>query len=119
MSAEEDACRSLMKAHDLSFNRAVRSGDFREMLSRFADDAEHVCLRVFLSDHFRGRDAIAQAYAEQPPDDTIELLEIIDGDPVVARYSWSQDEGTQSGRMVLHERAGLIERLIVTFGHEG
>jgi ketosteroid isomerase-like protein len=106
-----------MEAHVLSFNRAVSSGDFREMLSRFADDAELVFEGV-PAGPFRGRDAIAQAYAEQPPDDTIELLEIVEGDPVVARYSWSQDEGAQSGRMVLHERAGLIERLIVTFERE-
>ena len=87
------------------------------MLSRFADDAELVFEGVPVVP-FRDRDASAQAYAEQPPDDTIELLEIIDGDPVVARYSWSQDEGAQSGRMVLHERAGLIDRLVVTFERE-
>jgi ketosteroid isomerase-like protein len=80
-----------MEAHVSSFNRAVLSGDYTEMLSRFADDAELVFEGV-PAGPFRGRDAIARAYAEQPPDDTVELLEIIDGNPVVARYSWSATE---------------------------
>jgi len=110
----EGVGRSLMEAHVSSFNRAVLSGDYTEMLSRFTDDAELAFEGVPVGP-FRGRDSIERAYAEQPPDDTIILLEILDGDPVIARYSWSQDEGRQSGKMVLHERAGLIDRLLVTF----
>jgi len=103
-----------MEAHVSSFNRAVQSGDYTEMLSRFADDAELVFEGV-PAGPFRGRDAIARAYAEQPPDDTITLLEVLGGNPAIARYSWSRDDGRQSGRMILHERGGLIERLLVTF----
>jgi steroid Delta-isomerase len=114
MSDGEDVGLSLMKAHVSSFNRAVGSGDYTEMLSRFSDDAELVFVGVPVGP-FRGRDEIERAYAEQPPDDTIELLEILNGNPVVARYSWSREGGVQSGRLVLHERAGLIDRLVVTF----
>ena len=114
MRGRDGGGKILMEAHVSSFNRAVQSGDYTEMLSRFADDAELVFEGVPVGP-FRGRAAIARAYAEQPPDDTVELLEIIDGNPVVARYSWSRDGGVQSGRMLLNERAGRIERLVVTF----
>jgi hypothetical protein len=114
MADGEDVGRSLMEAHVSSFNRAVLSGDYTEMLSRFIDDAELVFEGVPVGP-YRGRDSIERAYAEQPPDDTIILLEVLDGNPVIARYSWSRDDERQSGRMVLHERAGLIDRLLVTF----
>ena len=57
---------SLMEAHVSSFNRAVLSGDYTEMLSRFTDDAELAFEGVPVGP-FRGRDSIERAYAEQPP----------------------------------------------------
>jgi len=109
--------RELLRAHIDSFNEAVRSGDFSVMLERFTPDAELSFDGVPVGP-FSGRAAIAQAYEEQPPDDTIELLGVEGDDPVVGRYSWSRDEGAQSGRMLLYERGGLIERLVVTFERE-
>jgi hypothetical protein len=70
MPGRDGGGKILMEAHVSSFNRAVQSGDYTEMLSRFADDAELVFEGV-PAGPFRGRDAIARAYAEQPPDDTV------------------------------------------------
>jgi len=80
--------------------------------------APSLCSRVFLSDRFEDE---TQSHRHMPSNHptTRSSCWSHDGDPVVARYSWSQDDGAQSGRMVLHERAGLIERLIVTFEREG
>jgi steroid delta-isomerase len=66
---------------------------------------------------FIGRDAIAAAYREQPPDDEVEILgsEVREG-VVVARYAWLRDEGRQAGEMRLTPRDGQIEKLVVTFG---
>jgi steroid delta-isomerase len=107
----------LLRAHVESFNDAVRSGDFSEMVERFAPDAELSFEGVPVGP-FSGKAAIVQAYEQQPPDDTIDLLGSEGHDPVVGRYSWSRDEGAQSGRMLLYERDGLIERLVVTFERE-
>jgi hypothetical protein len=112
MTAEQ-----LLRAHVDSFNDAVRSGEFSAMLERFTPDAELSFEGVPVGP-FSGRAAIAQAYEQQPPDDTLELLDVEGDDPVVGRYSWSRDEGAQSGRMLLYERDGLIERLVVTFERE-
>jgi len=109
--------QQLLHAHVASFNDAVRSGDFSAMLDGFTPDAELSFEGVPVGP-FSGRAAIAQAYAQQPPDDTIELLGVEGDDPVVGRYSWSSDEGAQSGRMLLYDRDGLIERLVVTFERE-
>jgi hypothetical protein len=59
---------------------------------------------------FEGREAIAAAYREQPPDDEIRLVEVDDGDPVVARYEWSRGGG---GTLTAGVVDGLIARLIV------
>jgi steroid Delta-isomerase len=107
-----------MEAHVAAFNEAVRSTDFSAMLARFTEDAELVFEGVPVGP-LKGREAIAQAYAERPPDDTVVLLEVAEGNPVVARYSWSRDSGAQSGRMLLYERDGLIQRLVITFESEG
>ena len=97
------------------FNGAVRSGDFAPMLEQFTDDAELVFEGVPVGP-FRGRDAIAAAYAERPPDDEVEVLGVEEQDgAIVAPYSWHADAGRQSGRMIFTTRDDKIARLVVTF----
>jgi hypothetical protein len=64
-----------------------------------------------------GRDAIAAAYREQPPDDQIELgsAEERDGGTIAARYAWLADDGREAGEMRLTPRDGRIAKLVVTF----
>jgi steroid Delta-isomerase len=105
----------MLVEHIRRFNEAVRSGDFEPMLEEFAPDAEMIFEGVPVGP-FAGRDAIAAAYAERPPDDEIVLLgePRVDGDVEESDYAW-EAEGTRAGRMILTSRDGQIARLVVTF----
>jgi ketosteroid isomerase-like protein len=105
----------LLAEHVERFNTSVRSGDFAAMVELFADDATLEFEGVPVGP-FHGREAIAAAYREQPPDDEIEVLEASeDGDVVVARYAWSRDEGRAAGDLRLTRDGDRIARLVVTF----
>jgi SnoaL-like protein len=99
------------------FNEGVRSGDFGLMLEQFADDAE-LAFEGLPVGPFRGKDAIARAYAAQPPDDEIVILRTRESsdDLVVADYAWKADPKTRAGSMILRLRDAEIDRLVVTFG---
>src|SRR4051794_31176191 len=119
MTARADAtpadAAALLAEHVGRFNAGVAAGDWAPMLEGFADDAVLVFEGVPVGP-FAGRDAIAAAYAAQPPDDTVEILESRpEADRVVAVYAWRRDSPTPSGRMILTARDGLIARLVVTF----
>jgi hypothetical protein len=58
----------LLAEHVDRFNAAVGSGDFGPMLELFTDDAALEFVGVPVGP-FEGREAIAAAYREQPPDD--------------------------------------------------
>jgi RimJ/RimL family protein N-acetyltransferase len=106
----------LLHAHVAAFNEGVRSGDFGPMLARFAADAELVFEGVPVGP-FRGRDAIAAAYRERPPDDEVRILdadERADG-LVVARYAWTKEPDTAAGEMRLSRDSETITSLVVTF----
>ncbi|HEV8463363.1 MAG TPA: nuclear transport factor 2 family protein [Gaiellaceae bacterium] len=103
----------LMHAHVRAFNHGVESGDWSPMLARFSDDAELHFVGP-PAGPFVGRDAIAAAYEEQPPDDRIVLLGVQEeGDhKVVAAYAWEKG-GT--GRLELEHDRGAVTRLTVIF----
>jgi steroid delta-isomerase len=105
----------MLAEHVERFNEAVRSGDFAPMLAAFASDAEMAFEGVPVGP-FAGREAIAAAYAAQPPDDEVVLLgePQADGDVEEADYAW-KFEGTRAGRMIVTSRDGQITRLVVTF----
>jgi hypothetical protein len=106
---------ALLAAHVARFNEAVRSGDYAPMLYGFAPDAEMVFEGV-PAGPFVGREAIAAAYAAQPPTDEVLLLGSAHEDDgvTVADYAWAAD-GRRAGRMILSAHDGLISRLVVTF----
>jgi steroid Delta-isomerase len=95
----------------------VRSGDFSRMLEQFTEDAELAFEGVPVGP-FRGKPAIEQAYAEQPPDDEIVILRTREsGDNlVVADYAWRANPSARAGSMILRLRDAEIDRLLVTFG---
>jgi steroid delta-isomerase len=105
----------MLAEHVRRFNEAVRSGDFGPMLDSFAPDAEMAFEGVPVGP-FVGREAIAEAYARQPPDDEVVLLgeSRIEGDVEESDYAWAS-AGTRAGRMILTAREGQIRRLVVTF----
>jgi steroid Delta-isomerase len=106
----------LLRDHVERFNTGVRSGDFGPMLERFADDAEMVFEGV-PAGPFAGRDAIAAAYREQPPDDEIVLLDVREDAAGVVRagYAWLAAPATEAGEMRLTHDDGRIVRLVVSF----
>ena len=106
---------SLLDDHVQRFNEGIRSGDFGPMVDAFTDDAELRFEGVPVGP-FAGREEIAAAYRDQPPDDEVEILGSEERDGViVARYAWLRD-GRQAGEMRLTPRDGQIGKLVVTFG---
>ena len=106
-----------LERHVDTFNTAVRTGDFAPLVALFDDDAtlEFEGLPI---GPFRGRAAIAAAYAAQPPTDTMTILGVrqeTDG-TVVEEFSWSADGGVRSGEMRLSVEGDRICRLVVSFG---
>jgi steroid Delta-isomerase len=100
--------------HISGFNAAVTEGDWSTFVAGFADDAvlEFVGPPV---GPFAGRDAIAAAYAANPPDDTISANGPArdDGDETVVPYRWNATGATGTMRFTEHD--GRIQRLVVTF----
>ena len=78
------------------------------MVAAFSADAE-VMFDGIPVGPFVGREAIAEAYRAQPPDDEIVLLED-DG-----TYAWASAPELPAGQMFLTERDGEITRLIVRY----
>ena len=105
----------VLLAHVDRFNAAVDSGTFTDMVEGFAADAEMSFEGVPVGP-FVGRREIAEAYARQPPSDTVLLLgrPRVEGDTVESDYAWT-GEGTRAGRMILTTSGEMIERLVVTF----
>ena len=86
------------------------------MLAGFAPDAEMVFEGVGVGP-LLGHEAIADAYAEHPPTDEVQLLGSAqsDGGVIVNDYAWASN-GERTGRILLTASDGAITRLVVTFG---
>jgi steroid delta-isomerase len=99
-------------AHVAAFNETVASGEWEQFSERFTDDATLAFAGVPVGP-FTGRAAIAAAYAEQPPTDTMTVTDVeTDGDLDVARFAWSAG-GT--GTMRLTWRDAEVAALTVAF----
>jgi len=98
--------------HVARFNTAVTSGDWTTFLTGFADDA------VMTFDGppvgpFNGKDQIAQGYATQPPEDTMEITSVHSAGAVdTVAFRWTRG-GT--GTMTIHRRDNLITNLGIAF----
>ena len=112
-----EALTAFLERHVETFNAAVRSGDFAPLVALFADDATLEFDGVPVGP-FHGRDAIAAAYAAQPPTDTMTVLDVRveDDRTVVEPFSWARDGGVRSGEMRLVVEDEHIRRLVVAFG---
>jgi steroid Delta-isomerase len=106
---------TLLERHVELFNQGIRTGDFAPMLAQFTDDAELVFEGVPVGP-FAGKQAIAEAYAANPPDDEVEILSVEKSEePIVAHYAWRADAGRKAGRMIISSRGDAIAKLVVTF----
>jgi cysteine desulfurase/selenocysteine lyase len=110
----------LLEDHVERFNAGVETGDFGRMVERFTEDAELVFEGIQVGP-FTGRQAIADAYRDQPPDDKVSIMsatERADG-TIVTRYGWLRDAGREAGEMRITRRGDRIARLVVTFDQPG
>jgi RimJ/RimL family protein N-acetyltransferase len=99
-------------------NAGVQSGEWESLAECFADDAVLEFDGV-PAGPFAGREAIAVAYRDRPPDDEVRILDAREDEGVVvARYSWSAAPEAQAGRLLLTRDGDKIARLVVTFEEE-
>jgi steroid delta-isomerase len=100
------------RAHIDRFNAAVTSGDWSAFIAGFHPEAVMTFVGPPVGP-FTGRDAIAEAYAADPPDDTMRLVDTTSGGGGdIVSFAWSRG-GT--GTMTLHYRDGLVSVLTVAF----
>jgi steroid delta-isomerase len=105
----------ILEDHVERFNAGVRSGDFTRMLENFAPDATMTFENVPVGP-FVGRDAIAQAYRERPPDDVLNVLDSRrDGNTIVAGYAWRREPDKRAGELRLTVEGERITGLTVSF----
>ena len=112
-----DDVAAFLEHHVETFNAAVATGEFGPLVELFSNDASLELAGVPVGP-FEGHEAIAEAYAAQPPTDTMTILDTrIEPDgTVVEAFSWSADGGARSGEMRLTVDGGRIRRLVVVFG---
>ena len=93
----------------------MRTGDWEPMLAGFNEDAEMEFRGVPVGP-FHGRDAIAEAYRAQPPDDELRVLEQREREErTEARYAWLAEPHVAAGELLLAAEDGLIRKLVITF----
>jgi steroid Delta-isomerase len=106
---------SILDEHVQRFNAGVRSGDFGPMLENFSAGATMAFEGVPVGP-FEGRDAIAQAYRDQPPDDELDVLDTRRvGDTLIAGYAWRRTPDLRAGELRLTLDDDRIAKLVVTF----
>jgi steroid Delta-isomerase len=95
--------------HVDAFNQAVTTGDWDTFAARFAENAVMSFVQVPVGP-FEGRTAIVAAYRENPPTETMTLL---DDSDERARFRWS---GGGTGSMELEWAPdGAVRALTVSF----
>jgi steroid Delta-isomerase len=95
-------------AHINRFNAAVAGGDWAAFLATLHPDAV-MTFAGRAAGPFVGRDAIAEAYAVNPPDDTMRVL-TVEGDVIF--FEWSRG-GT--GTLTIQRSGDLITSLLIRF----
>jgi RimJ/RimL family protein N-acetyltransferase len=94
-------------------NAGVRDGEWGPLAECFADAATLEFEGVAVGP-FAGREAIAAAYEQQPPDDEVRILDAEEeGGAVVARYAWAAAAEVEAGSLRLTREGDKIARLVV------
>ena len=111
-----DDVRRAVEEHAALFNASVLAGEWSFFVATFAEDAVMRFTNV-PAGPYEGRAAIAAAYAAQPPDDTMTILDVdpVDDDAATVRFAWARG-GT--GTMALRWRDGEVADLAITFDTE-
>jgi ketosteroid isomerase-like protein len=100
------------REHVERFNAAAGSGDWTRFVAAFTDDAV-MSFAGAPAGPYAGRAAIARAYAQRPPADTMTVTSVrADGDTDLVRFAW--DAGG-TGTMTIRWRDGRVAALEVAF----
>ncbi|MBG0568501.1 nuclear transport factor 2 family protein [Actinoplanes aureus] len=100
------------RAHITRFNNAVTSGDWSQFIAALHPDAVMTFIGPPIGP-FHGRDAIARAYAADPPTDTLKVVDIrSESETDLITFEWSRG-GT--GTLTLHHAAGQVNALTIRF----
>jgi steroid Delta-isomerase len=102
----------VLDRHIDAFNEGVRTGDWSAMLAQLDDDAGLEFVGIPIGP-FSGKDAIAEAYRAQPPDDELIALEPLGEEAVV--YAWSRDPKRPAGELHLTVSDGRVTRIRVLY----
>jgi RimJ/RimL family protein N-acetyltransferase len=106
---------AVLHDHVDRFNAGVRTGDWSSMIEGFDDRAE-MEFRGIAVGPFHGKESIAQAYRDQPPDDELLVLEERARDGrIEARYAWRAEPDVAAGELLITAEDGLIRTLVITF----
>jgi RimJ/RimL family protein N-acetyltransferase len=106
---------ALLHDYVMVHNECVRTGDWEPLAAWFTEDAELVFEGVPVGP-FHGREQIAAAYRERPPDDEVLIFGVTEAErTVIARYGWLREPAEQAGAMIVTPRNGRLARLVVTF----
>ena len=109
---DEAAAARSSREHAERFNAAVESGDFGPLVELFADDAVLEFVGV-PAGPFVGRDAIAAAYAAQPPDDALDVPRGLRGSGRDVRRAVRVAARRHRDDARSRSRSGRIARLVV------
>lgn len=106
--------REAVDAHAALFNASVHNGDWTAFTATFTDDAVMRFVGV-PAGPYEGRAAIAQAYAQRPPDDTMTIVSVDETGPGAATVVFAWDRGGR-GTMQVVWRDGHVADLTIAFG---
>jgi hypothetical protein len=96
-------------------NQGVRTGDFTSLVALFAEGAVMSFVDLPVGT-FHGREAIVRAFATQPPDDELVVVDSAvggDGDEMIAHYRWKRVPEDPGGTLRIRTQGDLIHRLLV------
>jgi hypothetical protein len=102
----------VLDRHIAGFNEGVRTGDWSAMLAQLDDAAALEFLGIPVGP-FRGKEAIAEAYRAQPPDDELVALDPRGEHAVV--YAWSRDPARPAGELHLAVSEGRVTHIRVLY----
>jgi hypothetical protein len=100
----------LLRAYVERHNGGVRAGGFARLRGLFADDAS-MRFHGLAIGPFVGVKAILLAFATNPPDDELVILEQVG---VEAVYAWGRDPERRAGRLRITVARGRISAIDVT-----
>jgi SnoaL-like protein len=108
----------LLHRHVDHYNHGVDTGDWGPMVDSFDENGE-MHFEGPEPAQYKGRGAIADAYAKRPPDDHIDIISSEErGGGIVARYRWRNGGSDPAGEMHLvpgRDDPDKVAKLVVTF----